>query len=81
MTTECSSSRGKAPQFGGDWTEAKLGVIAKYLRGYTRALKEQPFRKAYIDAFAGTGYRQTHRDDEGPPTADLLLPDLAEREP
>jgi len=86
MTRQCSMSRGKAPRFGGGWTEAKLGVIAKYLRSYTTALKEQPskerpFQKAYIDAFAGTGYREARRDDEGLQTADLLLPDLAEREP
>ena len=79
-------SRGRAPRFGGDWTEAKLEVIARYLRSYTTALKEQPskerpFHKAYIDAFAGTGYRETHRDDQGPQTTNLLLPDLAKREP
>ena len=86
MKPEHGQSRGKAPRFGGDWTEAKLTVIAKYLRSYTTALKgqpskEHPFKKTYIDAFAGTGYRQAHLDDEGPQTADLLLPDLAEREP
>ena len=86
MTPERSKSRGKTPRFGGDWTEAKLGVIGKYLRSYTTALKEQPskerpFQKAYIDAFAGTGYREARRDDEGLQTTDLLLPDLAEREP
>ncbi len=78
---------GKAHQFGGDWTSAKLDVIAKYLRAYTTALKnqpskERPFRKIYVDAFAGTGYREAQRDDE---TAGgqqgLLLPDLAGDEP
>lgn len=86
MIRERGQSGRKAPRFGGDWTEAKLGVIAKYLKGYTKALKEQPskerpFKKSYIDAFAGTGYRQAHRDDEGPQTADLPLPDLIEQEP
>jgi len=86
MKREYNQSRGKAPRFGGDWTEVKLGVIAKYLRSYTTALKEQPseahpFQKVYIDAFAGTGYREAHRDDQGPQTTNLLLPDLAEREP
>lgn len=47
--------------FGGTWTEKKLKVVADYLRAYTIALKDKPnpynpFRKAYIDAFAGTGY-------------------------
>jgi three-Cys-motif partner protein len=74
-------------RFGGDWTTAKLDVIARYLQRYTTALKdkpskEQPFVKGYIDAFAGSGYRDVSRDDR---TVDrsqaLLLPDLAEAEP
>ena len=51
---------GRAHCFGGDWTTAKLNVIAGYLQSYTTALKdkpskEHPFVKGYIDAFAGTG--------------------------
>jgi three-Cys-motif partner protein len=81
MTPERGRSRGNAPRFGGDWTEAKLGVIAKYLRDYTKVLKNQSFKKTYIDAFAGTGYREAHAEGEGLQTHGLLLPDLAEREP
>ena len=44
--------------FGGGWTEKKLGVLEKYLAAYTTALKNQPFKKVYMDAFAGTGYRE-----------------------
>lgn len=44
--------------------------------------KEHPFAKAYIDAFAGTGYREARqgvgKDKTSPP---LLLPDLAKNEP
>lgn len=74
----------KSHKFGGDWTTAKLEVLAGYLTSYTTALKDKPtqdrpFRKGYIDAFAGTGYRDARRDDE--PTLSLLLPDLAETEP
>jgi three-Cys-motif partner protein len=79
---------GKAHRFGGDWTTAKLDVLAKYLASYTTALKdkpskEHPFRKGYIDAFAGTGYRDAKRDSDGDGSlqASLLLPDLAEQEP
>ena len=69
-------------RFGGDWTEAKLDVLAKYLRGYTTALKNSTFEKFYIDAFAGTGYRNTRRGDAGPAASpSSLLPDLAELEP
>ena len=44
--------------FGGDWTERKLNILAGYLKAYNIALKNQPFIRVYIDAFAGTGYRQ-----------------------
>jgi hypothetical protein len=55
-----SAETSKAHRFGGDWTTQKLDVLAKYLCSYTTALKHKPsqsrpFRKAYIDAFAGTG--------------------------
>jgi hypothetical protein len=33
---------GKAHRFGGDWTTAKLDVLAKYLASYTTALKDKP---------------------------------------
>ena len=62
-------------------------MLAKYLKSYTTALqdkpsKDHPFRKGYIDAFAGTGYREARRDsDAGGSTQALLLPDLAEKEP
>ncbi len=76
----------KGHSFGGPWTTAKLSVIAEYLKSYTTALKDKPskdrpFKKAYIDAFAGTGYRDVHREDAGQKSQSLLLPDLAEREP
>lgn len=74
----------KSHRFGGDWTNPKLAVLEGYLKSYTTALKDKPsrdrpFRKGYIDAFAGTGYRdecRTDSDDFG-----LLLPDIAEDEP
>jgi len=73
---------GSEHRFGGDWTEQKLDVVAKYLSAYTKALKKKTFEKLYIDAFAGTGYREAGREDEGAPAASaLLFPDLAEAEP
>lgn len=48
--------------FGGDWTEEKLGILKKYLNAYNTALKKQPFKRVYIDAFAGTGYRQQRKE-------------------
>ncbi len=71
-------------RFGGDWTHAKLEVLKGYLKSYTTALKDKPspdrpFRKAYIDAFAGTGYREARQNATDGQS--LLLPDLAEEEP
>jgi three-Cys-motif partner protein len=86
MTRKRGKGGGKGPRFGGDWTNEKLNVIAKYLESYTTALrnkpsKKHPFQKAYIDAFAGTGYREAREDPFGGITRPLLLPDLAEKEP
>jgi three-Cys-motif partner protein len=44
--------------WGGDWTEIKLGRLGNYLKDYQKALKGQPFRKIYVDAFAGKGIRE-----------------------
>jgi len=47
--------------FGGGWTEKKLEILRKYLDSYNTVLKNQPFKRVYIDAFAGTGYRQQRK--------------------
>lgn len=72
--------RDREHQFGGAWTTLKLEVLAKYLQSYTTALKNTPFHKLYIDAFAGTGYRDARRDDEDTPQ-NTLFPDMVEDEP
>jgi three-Cys-motif partner protein len=58
-------------QFGGTWTDQKLDVLEGYLAAYTTALQKAKFTKGYIDAFAGSGYRDAKRD----------VPDLMENEP
>ena len=63
--------------FGGGWTTEKLERVRKYLRAYTTIMKDQNFHFAYIDAFAGTGYR-TDRLDTNP--KELMLPEMAEQE-
>jgi three-Cys-motif partner protein len=83
---ETKTRGGQVHRFGGDWTDEKLAVIAHYLASYTTALKdkpskEHPFRKGYVDAFAGTGYRFARLDDEAGDSQAPLLPDLAEKEP
>ena len=63
--------------FGGDWTEEKLNRVRKYLSAYTTIMKDYPyFRTAYIDAFAGTGYRELKDGDSVEP----LFPELLEQE-
>jgi three-Cys-motif partner protein len=48
----------RGDRFGGDWTEQKLECVSKYLHAYTQIMKDRDFHFAYIDAFAGTGYRE-----------------------
>lgn len=64
--------------FGGDWTVEKLERVRKYLIAYATIMSKSPFRFAYIDAFAGTGYR-TLNDDDNPSV--LMFPELVEQEP
>lgn len=42
-------------KFGGIWTNKKLEALEAYLAFYTAALKNQPFKLHYVDAFAGAG--------------------------
>ena len=58
-------------KFGGAWTDQKLEILEGYLAAYTKALQNARFNKGYIDAFAGSGYREAR------PT----FPDLSEQEP
>jgi three-Cys-motif partner protein len=68
---------GREHSFGGDWTDVKLQILGEYLRSYTTALKNQRFKTAYIDAFAGTGYRSRGEGDE----RESLFPDVDDAPP
>lgn len=72
------SSRGEH-RFGGDWTTKKLQVLGGYLSSYTTALMRADFKKAYIDAFAGSGYRTPPKGRQS--DEPVLFPDLAEAGP
>lgn len=72
------TKEGSIHRFGGDWTATKLEILRGYLESYAIALKKQSFRTAYIDAFAGTGYRALTQTDAEP---SLLFPDLADEAP
>ncbi len=64
--------------FGGEWTTEKLDILQKYLQAYVTALKKQRFTLYYIDAFAGTGYRDEKSDDKIKDWEPLsLLPEMA----
>ena len=64
--------------FGGDWTEKKLKILADYLSSYNTALKNKPFTRVYIDAFAGTGYREKREREFAVPG---LFAEIQEEEP
>lgn len=68
---------GRGHHFGGDWTEIKLQILGDYLRAYTTALKNRSFKTAYIDAFAGTGYRTPSQADK----QESLFSDASEAPP
>lgn len=72
--------------FGGDWTTQKLQVLSRYLQRYTTALKykptpDRPFRKIFIDAFAGSGYRMPTQSSSETATQEELFPELAASDP
>ncbi|PYS66172.1 MAG: hypothetical protein DMF74_01845 [Acidobacteria bacterium] len=50
--------------FGGNWTAEKLERVRKYLAAYSTIMNKQKFRFAYIDAFAGTGYRTLEQHEK-----------------
>ena len=50
--------------YGGQWTIEKLNILETYLDAYTTALKKQPFKLVYLDAFAGTGYVELGRGED-----------------
>jgi three-Cys-motif partner protein len=60
--------------YGGEWTEQKLGYLKKYLEAYMKVVNGKGFKIAYIDAFAGTGYREIVDEENNK----LLFPELEE---
>ena len=65
--------------FGGNWTQEKLARLRKYLDAYMKIMgkRRDYFKVAYIDAFAGTGYR-TQKQESSPQKA--LLPEFTATE-
>lgn len=50
--TSSSSSFGS---FGGQWTAQKLAALEEYFAAYNTVLSKWPFKRIYIDGFAGGG--------------------------
>lgn len=55
-------------RFGGDWTDEKLARLSKYLHAYMTIFRKNvraaTLKTIYVDAFAGTGYRNFSQLDE-----------------
>lgn len=68
----------KLQSFGGRWTEQKLEMLDEYLAAWAKVMKNQPFERVYVDAFAGTGYREASPTS---PDTGFFAPELAEAEP
>lgn len=64
-------------EFGGDWTSEKLERVKKYLAAYATIMSKQKYQFAYIDAFAGTGYRTLKQEDD---PNELMFPEFAEKD-
>lgn len=48
----------------GPWAEEKLKALQDYLQAYNHALKNKPFRRVYIDAFAGSPISRIRTKDD-----------------
>lgn len=58
-------------EFGGGWTELKLGALRDYFKPYLLIIKKYGFRAIYLDGFAGSG-RRYGRDNQS------LFPEFSE---
>lgn len=61
-------SRRPTSGFGGSWTETKLACVEEYLTQWAKVLKNQRWRRRYIDAFSGSGRWESHQK----PKADFV---------
>lgn len=60
----------EAQKFGGSWSLVKIETVAEYLKFFNTALQYQPsmqdpFKRIYIDAFAGSGEFTFGTDNSG----------------
>jgi three-Cys-motif partner protein len=55
MAKKTTSGRVRIQVFGGPWSLIKVELVDRYLHFFNTALKNRPFERVYIDAFAGSG--------------------------
>jgi three-Cys-motif partner protein len=60
-----------AQRFGGPWSLIKTQMVSQYMKFFNTALKKFPFKRIYIDAFAGSG--EFTYDDESTWPANSLF--------
>ncbi len=53
--------------FGGEWSDIKLGAVREYFKAFNSALSRTSFTRVYIDAFAGGGRIKPKDDKKLPP--------------
>jgi len=63
----------------GPWAAQKLEALEDYLRYYNTALKNQPFTRVYIDAFAGSPVSKV-RAPEAPPELSPIFEEAEDSE-
>ena len=71
-------------EFGGNWTDEKLDNIRRYLIEYTKIFTSNEaastFRTIYVDAFAGTGVRNSPKDSTNIPAPMFQDPEFIDQE-
>ncbi len=60
----------------GPWAEEKLDLLEKYLKAYNVALKNKPFRRVYIDGFAGAPVCKLRNKNANDNTPSAFLDDI-----
>lgn len=59
MTNVRPSPKRGRHYFGGPWTDEKIEIVKRYGDSYLKVLSKTAYETVYIDAFAGTGARDT----------------------
>jgi three-Cys-motif partner protein len=61
-----------AAAYGGPWSGRKLAAVTKYCSAFTTIMRQRHFTYGYIDAFAGSGYRDAAPNAAAMPSSGLF---------